>query len=1340
MSYNKDKGVSSLKSDENLNQLSRSSLVTADLKGTLDKIIDKIMPEADAKNPENESKENSEGPQAPSAEQSEQKQAGEVTEQVEVTGEGQVTEQGEATAEEVAELEATAAGGGGASGGSELPPALSFGHIGDEESVARDLGLPSIVRPVIQEDLPPFLLSPNEELPPLIAFDNARIIGNCYCETQFVFDFNGPREQGSHSSDSDFFQGWSVSGHDHNINDAAFFSTRNVHETVTSENTLASFLGLSSSVLDDVKGDDAAEGSAMWYDLELAPGQVIYFDYFFATNDEFESDDNDFAFLSISGESGEIVYDFADTHSVWNPSNVYIDSTQWDWNTGWNSTSFTVPYTWEAGVYRIGFGVMDVGSPNDTYDDSSMLMIDNIESCLGANMVSGNVIQNPNNYIDSSDPLGAIDIPEIGSSVTQIAFEYGEGAEWFISYAGLDSLGAFVENGFIVIPIPDTGEYIDILTPQYNHLVINSEGTYKYFINCSESGCNCCGGEKDRFIQQENDYHDGPEIFRYRLEDGTGRFDEALLVITKVNADICKTTYENDRPCANLVFAIDVSDSMNHRLDIAQEASVSLIQQYVFLGYVLDITVVPFSSGSFSNNAFDGALVYHASSSQDAIDYINNLYEGYSSLGSSTEYDDVLNVMQRDVLEPMLEDSCVKCDPTVYFLSDGDPSSGQGANNAIEDWQQFVDENNVNVIAALIDPEDLGDAENAVEPVGNDGDVPVLLYGLEDIEVLLDGVIVPEQPFSFENCSLLWNVNNEVGGPYEVTKITINFHVSDVPPVFLDDLLESYAALSASVTELTGYYTVMVDVPEVGFVDILSPLGGLLRVERDGDYSYRNPYMNAEDYLEDRFTFTYRDDELDLQANGQLCITIQDTYPIAYDNAGYINLNRESTFITNFSSTSGWSQTGHTHFPFSFSSSNRAFMSTHDQGFGHNSETSENSIASFLGLDSDTLDDVKPQGAEEGAAIKHTYFLEGGQVIQFDYYFATNDPNESYNDDNDYAFLSLSGNGKEIVFDFIDANSTPDVSNVTIDSLSWDGNTGWQTGIFVVPLDWVAGNYVLGFGVVDVGSPSNSSGDASMLMVDNLSFYSPPEHVQGNVIQDPNADYINSWDPINAVDDIRADGGKVTQISFNVYDDIDDYFYDNNIDDLGGYISDNTVYIPVDEDGIAFNTYWGGHLSINQCGDYDYAGPYNPEAYYEAFTYTLSEKDGNDSDTANLTFYFADELKYNIIQNGDDHKAFNLYLDNEPGRYIVSELESGDILNFNDVSDVDDPIGGIGQPDFEDALNSWVQQDNDIVMELQNNTVLVLQNIGVVPGGAANSDLQSYLENNLNVQLNVNVV
>ncbi|MFO1258532.1 MAG: vWA domain-containing protein [Gammaproteobacteria bacterium] len=1338
-----------MSNDKNKDFAQSSLIITADLKETLDKIVNKVMPDDDPEKPENK---NNQEAAPPSDKQNTEQSAEPKQAQGDEGASQEETEEEEAAAENIENLEATAAGGGGGgSGGSELPSAILFGRSGDEESEARDLSLAPIKFVSPHEDQPPFLVQLSEELPPLVAFDNARIIGNCYCETQFVFDFNTRREKGSHSSDSNYFQGWSTSGHAQNIKSTAFFSTRNIHETVTDEDTLASELNLSSNILDDVKGVDAIEGSAMWYDLKLAPGQTISFDYFFATNESGENgtDDknfvnvvvnnvfnNDYAFISISGPSGEMIYSFADVYSAYNWNSAFIDSTWWAHNTGWNSSSFTVPYTWDVGVYRIGFGVMDVGSPNQSTEDASMLQIDNIRSCLGANMVSGNVINDPNNYTDSLDPLGSIDIPEGGSRVTRIAFEYGSGAEDFIDYNNLDDFGAFVENGFVVIPIPGDGEFIDIITPQYNHLVINSEGDYRYFISCSKSGCNCCGGEKERTIQE--DKYDGPEKFTYRLEDGTGRFDEAFLVITKVNADICKTTYENDRPCANLVLAIDVSGSMDHRLDIAQQAAVSLVQQYLFLGYVLDITVVPFSSGSLTNNLYDGALVYHASSSSDAISYINGLYEGYASLGFNTEYDDLLNVMQRDVLTPMLKKDC-NCQPVVYVMTDGDPTSGQGANNAINDWQEFVDEKNINVIAVLIDPDDLGDAQNAVEPVGNDGDVPVLLSGMEDIEMLLDAVIVPEQPFSFENCSLLWNVNLDVGGPYEVIKITIHFNADDVEPVFLDDLLDSYNALSATISELTGYYTVMVDVPQDGFIDILSPLGGLLRVERDGTYSYRNPYMNAEDYLEDKFTFTYRDDELDLQANGQLCITIEDTYPIAYDNGGYISVERDSTFISNFASSKGWSESGHTHFPFTFSGSSRAFLSTHDQGFGHNSETSENSLASFLGLDSSILDNVRSEDAVEGAAIKRSYYLEGGQVIQFDYYFATNDPNESYTDDNDYAFLSLTGNGKQIVYDFADANSTPDVTNITIDSLVWSGNTGWQTGVFVVPYDWVAGNYVLGFGVMDVGFPSFTSGDASMLMVDNLSFYSPPERIQGNVITDPNSDYLDSADPINAVDEIRADGGYVSLISFYVDGSANSYISSHNLDDLvGAYGDGSVVYVPVDEDGVSFETYWGGYLSIDQCGDYTYAGPYNPETNEEQFMYTLSERDGNDSDTAYLTFYFSDKLDYKIIQNGDDHKEFSIDLSDKPDQFILSGLESGDILDFNDVSDIDDPIGGLGQPDFEDVLNSWVQQGDDVVMQLQNYSVLVLQGVGTVTGSGTNSDLLNYLDASMNVQINVN--
>jgi hypothetical protein len=1226
-------------------------------------------------------------------------------------------------------LDASAAGGAGGSG-SELPENIKSGQEGTVTSESHEPDVEGNIEFDEQykdQQLLPF--APDDDvIPPLIAFDNAAILGRSQYSEQFCFDFNDiKQEHGFGSNDFnivDALDGWGNSGHVHNIFNSAFMSTRNVHESVSSESVISSNLHLSEGALDAVKGFDAVEGSAIWYDVQLAPGQVITFDFFFATNDPRDYDDNDFAFFSISGESGEIIYSFADTFSTSYGSNVYVDQTWWDRNTGWQSDSFKVPYTWDAGVYRIGFGVVDVGSPNQTYSDSSMLLIDDVCGMLPPSMAFGNVIHDPNNYIDSLDPLSAIDTPENGTKVTEIAFEYGSGAQDFIEYNGLGMLGATVVDGYIVIPVPDTGEWIDILTPHNNHLLINSDGEYRYFNDSSEKM------REFRFQEESNE-----EIFRYRLEDDAGRFDNALLVITTVNADLYECVTENNRSCLNLVLAIDVSGSMDDRLDVAKQAAVDLINQYVFLGYILNITVMPFSGKNLEGNAYDGALVYKASSADNAKDYIHHLYEGYSSLGTSTEYDDLLNIMQRDVLGP----DCDNCPSKVYILTDGDdPSHGQGAGNAVEDWQAFVDANGIDVMVVLIDPRSVIDSTSNTALMGNAGDVPDVIGNVGDIKGLLDNVMVPMVMPYIAGASLLDNVNTSVGGPYEVVKITVTFAESDVNPIFFDHLLESYTTLGASISVVGGYYTVMADVPVVGMLDMLSPLGGLLSVERDGTYSYRGPYSNFEDTVSDHFTFTYRDNVLNLQAEAVLTVDIKDTEPTAYNNARHISIEREVTASDHFNSSSNWSKDGHYHI-LSYGGSNRLYLSTHDQGSGHNSIISENSLATFLGLSSNSLDDVKGYDAVEGSAVKQTVYLDPGQIISFDYFFATNAHDNKH--DNDFGFMSLSGYGHKMVYDFVDTFDTPYTSNVNIDGMWWDENSGWRSGEFIVPLNWVSGNYVLGFGVMDVGSPYNGSGDASMILVDNFSVISGPTHSKGNVISDPNSDFKSS-DPLWAVDEVRADGGMVSWISFQVDGSANSYINSHNLDALvNAYGSGNTVYVPVDVDGVGFETYHGGWISIDQWGNYDYAAPYKPGVSSETFQYTLSEQDGNDSDSASLTFYFTTEepLYAHEYGSGDyDSKQYKFDMDSDPSeKTFIAGLNQDDVLTFRDVSDVHDPIGGLSQPDFEDVVKGWAQEGSNVAIQLQNNNVLVLQDIGNVPGSGTTSDLQSYLENTMNVELNV---
>lgn len=515
-------------------------------------------------------------------------------------------------------------------------------------------------------------------------------------------------------------------------------------------------------------------------------------------------------------------------------------------------------------------------------------------------------------------------------------------------------------------------------------------------------------------------------------------------------------------------------------------------------------------------------------------------------------------------------------------------------------------------------------------------------------------------------------------------------------------------------------------VPESGDILIPTAVGGSLMINSTGLYSYWGPEENFDDNVSDVFTYKFANAELELSAAGQFVIEIKDTMPTAYDNANFVVPHVEQ-FLSSFNNFSGWNASGHEHIVYN-AGSLRGLLSTRNV---HESVTSENTLAVLLGLSSSALDDVQGYNAVEGSAIWRTVQLEAGMEIKFDYRFATNDPFET--DDDDFAFISLSGNGEQSVVNFADTNDVIFGANIFEDSTFWDRNTGWQDGSFIVPDGWVSGNYVLGFGVMDVGSPNQTYGDSSMVMIDNVELLAPPNLVTGNVIIDGNEDFFSS-DPVGIIDEVLGDGGFVSEIAFDVGGSANAYISANGLGALGASGDGSIVTIPVPPGGVEFDTVEGGHLRMEQNGEYEYSSPSSPDENSETFLYTLSEQDGVDSSTANLTVYFAQD-KPPEDAGSEEFESYHIDFDDDSGVYNIASLEAGDMLDFESVPDVDAPFGGLAQPDFEDVVNSWVQQGDHVVAQLENNGILVLQGIGVV-SGSMNSDLEQHLQD---MMVNVNI-
>ena len=135
--------------------------------------------------------------------------------------------------------------------------------------------------------------------------------------------------------------------------------------------------------------------------------------------------------------------------------------------------------------------------------------------------------------------------------------------------------------------------------------------------------------------------------------------------------------------------------------------------------------------------------------------------------------------------------------------------------------------------------------------------------------------------------------------------------------------------------------------------------------------------------------------------------------------------------------------------------------------------TNANDLESFLGLSGNELSNLS---VVEGSAIKQTITANAGDVLSFSWNFLT-DEDAANVDYNDFAFFTLNNT----LYSLADIQSSFPV-NPSFSHLKKE--TGYQT--YTIPIS-VTGNYILGFGVVDVDKTGGGDNTInSALLVDNI--------------------------------------------------------------------------------------------------------------------------------------------------------------------------------------------------------------------------------------------------------------
>ena len=304
------------------------------------------------------------------------------------------------------------------------------------------------------------------------------------------------------------------------------------------------------------------------------------------------------------------------------------------------------------------------------------------------------------------------------------------------------------------------------------------------------------------------------ENFEVRATDDDGDQASAGLSIDvrddgPIARDDDYSVTESGLPCYNLMLVIDTSGSMQgSRLALAKAALINLINSYDTVSSELIITIIPFAGQEY----FDEEDMLNLSPAE-AIALIESL-----QADGRTNYEDPLEEAQALLTQQLVEkpDYAHK----VYFISDGEPNEG----DAPPEWQDFVDDNGIDVIAVGVG-EDSPQAKEELDKVGNSGDTTLIIEDPNDLDAALQDTVPSEY-----SGNVLDNDTYGADGPGRVVSVTYGDETHEVP--------------------------------EGGSVDIETENGGTLTMYSNGDFTYKGP-AEVDGDITESFTYTMVDGDDD---------------------------------------------------------------------------------------------------------------------------------------------------------------------------------------------------------------------------------------------------------------------------------------------------------------------------------------------------------------------------------------------------------------------------------------------------------------------------------------------
>ncbi|MEO8417160.1 MAG: VCBS domain-containing protein [Methylophilaceae bacterium] len=274
--------------------------------------------------------------------------------------------------------------------------------------------------------------------------------------------------------------------------------------------------------------------------------------------------------------------------------------------------------------------------------------------------------------------------------------------------------------------------------------VTAATGAYIYTLNAKVDNDSQAGANTNEYVQ----------TFTYTGNSTGAGTPINLLVTIKDDAPTTQNTVvsvaQGTLPPTNLVFVVDISGSMAgevknvdangvvtimNRLDAAKIALTSVINAYYSQGGNISVKLVQFSSTA---TLLNGGNAY--ASKEAAIAAVNALV-----VGGGTNYEDGLQKAMNAF--PTVDPSQKN---TIYFISDGVPTSGDTTDPAANGYRNFVNTNGIKSYAIGI----ASDISNPTE-LNNIHNVDSDMNGVKDAAIIvtdvskLDAVLLATVPTAF---------------------------------------------------------------------------------------------------------------------------------------------------------------------------------------------------------------------------------------------------------------------------------------------------------------------------------------------------------------------------------------------------------------------------------------------------------------------------------------------------------------------------------------------------------------------------------------------------------------